>query len=157
MARRRLQLPSKRSSDKLGISTTSTVTALNSPIPAGSIICVSNSFSASSDFHGLDLEIIGELTHGPWMLEWRAKVALGANFNEAQINGSTTTNVGGVTTTLPSGLLALSSNIGSFSQARFAVVPEIALKAGYQFAPGWRVILAATICFIGRACSAPGI
>jgi hypothetical protein len=128
------------SSDKLGIFTTSTVTQVNGPIPAGTVFGVNDSFDASSNFHGLDLGIIGELTHGPWMLEWRAKVALGANFNEAQINGSTSINVGGVTTTLPGGLLALSSNIGSFSQARFAVVPEIALKAGYQFAPGWRVI-----------------
>jgi hypothetical protein len=128
------------SSDKLGISTTSTITQVNGPIPAGSVFGINDSFDASSNFHGLDLGIIGELTHGPWMLEWRAKIALGANFNDAQINGSTTAAVSGVTTTLPGGLLALTSNIGSFSQTHFAVVPEIALKAGYQFAPGWRVI-----------------
>jgi hypothetical protein len=40
---------------------------------------------------------------------------------------------------LPGELLALSSNIGNTSQTRFAAVPDLALKAGYQFAPGWRV------------------
>lgn len=38
------------------------------------------------------------------------------------------------------GLLALSSNSGNFSQTRFAVVPEISLKAGYQVAPQWRIV-----------------
>ena len=128
------------SSDKLGIAATSTVTLVGGGIPAGSVINVSDSFDATSNFHGLDLGIIGEFTHGPWLLEWRGKVALGANFNEAQINGSTTTVVGGATATLPGGLLALSSNIGSHSQTRFAVVPELALKVGYQFAPGWRIM-----------------
>ena len=48
--------------------------------------------------------------------------------------------LGRVVTTLPGGLLALSSNSGNFSETRFAVVPELTLKAGYRFAPGWQVI-----------------
>jgi hypothetical protein len=72
------------------------------------------------------------------MLEWRAKLALGANFNEAQVNGSTAITLGGITTTLPGGMLALPGNIGNTAQTRFAAVPDIAVKAGYQFAPGWQ-------------------
>jgi hypothetical protein len=128
------------SSDDLGISTSSTVTVINGPIPAGTVLGVNDSFKTSSNFHGVDLGLIGEFTQGPWMLEWRAKVALGANFNNAEINGATAINTGGVVTTLPGGLLALSSNSGNFSETRFAVVPELTLKAGYQFAPGWQVI-----------------
>ena len=127
-------------SDDLGISSLSTVTTINGPVPAGTIFGVNDSFKAISNFHGVDLGIIGEFTQGPWLLEWRAQVAVGANFNEAQINGSTTIQIGSGATTSPGGLLALSSNIGNFSQTRFAVVPELSLKAGYQFAPGWRVI-----------------
>ena len=99
-----------------------------------------DAFGASSDFHGVDLGLTGEWKRGPWTLEWRGKVALGANFNNANINGMTAITAGGVTTTLPGGLLALSSNSGNFSQTRFAVVPEIALKAGYQVAPQWRIV-----------------
>jgi hypothetical protein len=107
--------------------------------PPGFAVAPSDSFRASSSFNGVDLGVAGELARGPWTLEWRAKVALGANQNEAQVNGSTTITAGGVTTTLPGGLLALSSNIGNTTQTRFAAVPDFALKAGYQFAPGWRV------------------
>jgi hypothetical protein len=95
-----------------------------------------DAFGASSDFHGLDLGLTGEWKGGPWTLEWRGKVALGANLNSAAISGMTT--IAGVP--FQGGLLALSSNSGNFSQTRFAVVPEIALKAGYQVAPQWRIV-----------------
>jgi Putative beta barrel porin-7 (BBP7) len=99
-----------------------------------------DAFGARSDFHGVDLGLTGEWKRGPWTLEWRGKVALGANLNSANINGMTALTFGGVTTTSPGGLLALSSNSGNFSQTRFSVVPEIALKAGYQVAPQWRIV-----------------
>jgi hypothetical protein len=101
---------------------------------------VSDSFEASSNFHGLDLGLVGEFDRGPWTFAWRAKVALGVNFNEAQINGSGSATLGGVTTSFPAGMLALSSNIGNYSQTRFAVVPDLELKASYQFAPQWRLV-----------------
>src|SRR4029079_7629949 len=66
-----------------GIATTATVTLVGGGVPVGTTFSVSDSFNATSTFHGLDLGIIGEFTQGPWLLEWRAKVALGANFNEA--------------------------------------------------------------------------
>jgi hypothetical protein len=99
-----------------------------------------DAFNATSNFHGVDLGLAGEWRQGPWTLEWRGKVALGANFNSASINGTTTITAGGVAATSPGGLLALSSNIGNFSQTRLAAVPEISLKAGYQVAPQWQIV-----------------
>jgi putative beta barrel porin BBP7 len=127
-------------SDDLGISTSSTVTAIAGPIPVGTIVGVSDSFKTRSNFHGAELGLIGDFAQGPWTLEWRAKVSLGVNINSAEIAGATTVNTGGVVSFLPGGLLALSSNSGNFSETRFAVVPELALKAGYRFAPGWQLV-----------------
>jgi Putative beta barrel porin-7 (BBP7) len=126
------------SSDKLNIATSET--SLSVVFPAGTIVGVNDGFDASSDFHGLDLGLVGEFERGPWTFEWRAKVALGVNFNDAQINGSTTITAGGVTTTLVGGFLALSSNIGNYSQTHFAFVPDLELKAGYQITPQWRLV-----------------
>jgi hypothetical protein len=109
-------------------------------VPAGTLIGITDQFEATSDFHGLDLGLTGEFTRGPWSLDWRAKVALGANINSAQINGSNAVTVGGVTTASSGGLLALSSNIGSYTQTRFATVPEIELKVGYQLTSQLRLI-----------------
>ncbi|MBR0836033.1 BBP7 family outer membrane beta-barrel protein [Bradyrhizobium manausense] len=122
-----------RSSDTLWITDT-----LNSP--AFGVFTPTDSFKATSNFHGVDLGLTGEWQNGPWSLEWRGKVALGANLNTADISGSTTSTIGAVTTTTAGGALTAPSNIGHFDQARFAVVPEISLKAGYQIAPAWRLI-----------------
>ncbi|MBR0686002.1 BBP7 family outer membrane beta-barrel protein [Bradyrhizobium manausense] len=122
-----------RSSDTLWITDT-----LNSP--AFGVFTPTDSFKATSNFHGVDLGLTGEWQSGPWSLEWRGKVALGANLNSADISGSTTSTIGAVTTTTAGGALTAPSNIGHFDQTRFAVVPEISLKAGYQIAPAWRLI-----------------
>jgi len=122
-----------RSSDTLWITDTASSVAFGTFTP-------SDNFKAASNFHGLDLGLTGDWRNGPWSLEWRGKVALGANLNSADISGSTASTVAGVTTTAPGGFLALSSNIGHYDQTRFAVVPELSLKAGYQVAPGWRLI-----------------
>src|SRR5579862_8929567 len=95
----------------------------------------SDTFHAVSNFHGIDLGLAGTFRNGPWILDWRGKFALGANFNDSQIGGSTA--IGGVTSS--GGFLALSSNSGKFSQTRFAVVPALALKVGYEIAPQWQV------------------
>jgi hypothetical protein len=126
-------------SDRLDIASQSTALA-GGGIPAGTVFASSDSFHARSNFHGVDLGVAGEFLRGQWMLEWRAKVALGANFNESQINGANTITAGGVATSSPGGLLALSSNIGSYTQTRFAAVPDFAVKAGYRFAPAWQIV-----------------
>ncbi len=122
-----------RSSDKLSIPV-----ALNF-LGIGPLTEI-DAFNATSNFHGVDLGLAGEWKRGLWTLEWRGTLALGANFNSAGINGMTTADFGSGTTTVPGGLLALSSNSGNFSQTRFSAVPELALKAGYQVAPQWRLI-----------------
>jgi len=122
-----------RSSDTLWITDTGNAPGFGTFIPT-------DNFKAVSNFHGLDLGLTSEWRGGPWSLEWRGKIALGAVINTADISGSTTNIIGGVTTTTAGGFLAAPSNIGHFEQTRFAAVPEIALKAGYHIAPSWRLI-----------------
>ena len=126
------------SSDNLSIAEQVTVLG-GGFIPAGTIIGVSDSFRAGSNFHGVDLGLAGQWQRDRWTLEWRGKVALGGNINNSNVGGASAVTFAGVTTSSAGGLLALSSNIGSTSQTRFAVVPELSLKAGYQIAPQWRL------------------
>ncbi len=101
---------------------------------------VSDQFGTANDFSGLDLGLTGEARSGDFTFEWLGKVAVGANYSSARIDGSNTFAVGGgPAVTSPGGLLALPTNIGNFSQTRFAVVPELALKAGYQVTPQLRI------------------
>src|SRR5262249_10144018 len=116
-------------SDDLSIATQTTI--VGSPvIPAGTAFAVNDSFRARSDFHGIDLGLAGQWQRDRWTFEWRGKVALGGNFNDSSVNGTSSITLGGITTNSVGGLLALPSNIGNTSQTRFAVVPEVSLKVG---------------------------
>ena len=77
-----------RSSDTLWITDTATALVFGTFTPT-------DNFKAASNFHGLDLGLTGEWRNGPWSLEWRGKVALGANLNTADISGSTTSTFAG--------------------------------------------------------------
>jgi hypothetical protein len=62
------------------------------------------------------------------------KLALGDNHETVTIAGrSSVTPLGGTAASLPSGLLAVASNVGSAERDQFAVVPELRLRVGYQF------------------------
>lgn len=63
------------------------------------------------------------------------KVAIGAMYERVNINGGTTVSNAFGTESAEGGVLALSSNIGSYSRTRTALVPEAIVNLGYRFAP----------------------
>ena len=63
------------------------------------------------------------------------KVAVGAMYERVRIDGNTSVTNAFGTTSDTGGVLALSSNIGSYNRTRTAVVPEAIVNLGYKFAP----------------------
>jgi hypothetical protein len=113
--------------------------ALSFPI-AGSTFHATDRFATTNNFHGLDLGLKGDVVNGPWMLTWRAKVAVGMVFSKAQINGATTiTPPLGSSSTQSGGLLAQPSNIGTHRKDRLALAPELAAHLSYRINPNTRV------------------
>ncbi len=94
-----------------------------------------DSFQTETEFHGAELGLLWEAYRGPWSLEVLGRVAVGNNRKVVQIDGSTTTSSGGVSSTDTGGLLALGSNIGTFTDDEFVAIPEIGVTLGYQIAP----------------------
>ena len=78
------------------------------------------------------------------------KVALGEVHQTVDINGNTTFAVPGVTTASPGGLLALPTNIGSYTRDHFAVVPEVGVKVGYQVTEHLRVFVGYTFLYLSN-------
>jgi hypothetical protein len=113
---------------------TENLTALaGSGVPAGTSIIVNDRFQTSNDFYGVNLGGAYERWAGRCFFGVRAGVALGVSHQVVTINGSTTiTPPGGLPTVYPGGLLAQPSNIGTYTQDDFAVVPEVGLRAGLQ-------------------------
>ncbi|OUT61106.1 MAG: hypothetical protein CBB71_05630 [Rhodopirellula sp. TMED11] len=90
-------------------------------------------FRTENQFNGLDLAVHHRVIRGFWSFEGLVRLGVGNTLQKVRIDGSTTsTDQFNATTTEQGGLLALSSNIGNYTQDEFSVVPEINLTLGYQ-------------------------
>lgn len=124
--------------------TTTNYTETVPPTPQGSSV-VEDSFKTYNVFQGGELGLVFQTRQGRWSWELAPRIALGTTQESVAINGSTTafSPAGVPSTPLPSGgLLALQSNIGERQRDVFAVVPQVALKLGYQLTPCLRVTTA---------------
>jgi hypothetical protein len=74
-----------------------------------------------------------------FFLNARAKVGVGANFQEFEATGfrTSTTPTGGTLST-PGGLFSGPTNQGETDRTRIAVIPEAGVKFGYQFGAAFR-------------------
>ena len=118
--------------DQLGV--TEDLTSLSQEAP-GSFL-VHDQFGTNDQFNGGELGLSLAMHRGPWSWELTPKIALGVTHENAGVNGSTLSTDGNGNSTLSSGgLLALSSNIGSYSTNEFAVAPQINTTISYQFSP----------------------
>ena len=124
--------------------------ALLAPIfVPGSRINLTDDFRSYNNFYGLKLGLVLEGNRGPWSLEARPQVSLGLLDRHTEIRGQTSTFIPGVgSQQLPGGLYALSSNIGDYSSARFAAVPELDLYLGYLIRPNLRLLVGYSIICI---------
>jgi hypothetical protein len=102
---------------------------------------VTDSFSTTNEFYGGQIGVNGELRRGRWFTNGFTKVAFGTMHQTVTINGAQTVNLrGGGSATSAGGLLALpNANIGTFSQDKFAVVPEVGVNVGVHITPHLRV------------------
>ena len=104
------------------------------PATQGTVV---DRFTTLNNFYGPQFGLIGERHWGPWSIEAMAKIAMGATASTVNINGYQNVSIGGAMSTdpRPGGLLALSSNIGTWHHTSFAVVPEAGVNVGYQLTP----------------------
>jgi hypothetical protein len=144
--------------DRLGISemltSTATPPATADNPNAGSAFLIHDQFNTQNTFNGADLGMKFEFQRNRWSLDLFPRVALGSTHSTVSISGSTRVTdptgleyyplYSGGQSSQPvqnGGLLAQPSNIGTYSQNNFAVVPELDLKVGYQFTTHTRILL----------------
>jgi hypothetical protein len=108
-------------------------------------------FATRNNFYGGQIGFDGEWKRGRWSVDVQGKLALGATDERIDINGmETITDATGTTRTFNGGLLALSSNIGSFHKTQFSVVPELGVTLGYQLTETVRVYAGYNILYWTR-------
>lgn len=101
-------------------------------------------FRTFNQFNGFDMGITYERFRGPWSFDLLAKLALGNTRQRVDINGSTAINGGAAQ---PGGLLAQTSNIGTYRRDHFTVLPELGGRIGYQLTHNLRLRVGYTLIF----------
>jgi hypothetical protein len=108
----------------------------------GTQIDVVDRFRTQNNFYGLKVGLDCARHRGRWSLEARPQVSVGILDQQVSIRGRTEVAVPGEPTLVyEGGLMALSSNIGTYRSSQFAIVPELDLQVGYLIRPNLRVTL----------------
>lgn len=123
----------------------------------GTVIASADDFTAQNEYHGGDLGFRAQFFFWETMsLGFMGKFGVGKVHNTVKISGSQTTSVpGAAPVTVPGGVLALSSNIGTFGQNRFAMLPELGVNLGWQVRPHLRLSLGYSLWFLNDIARAP--
>jgi hypothetical protein len=113
-------------------------------------ILVFDQFKTNNQFYGGQIGFDTELDRGRWFVGLNTKLGLGAMHETVNATGLTTISVPaiGVTTTAPGGLLVQPTNFGLASRDRFAFVPEVGLKAGYNLTDRLRVFVSYNFLYL---------
>jgi hypothetical protein len=118
------------------------------PFVPGATITVADVFGTRSNFYGGQIGAREEWSRGRWFVNVLGKVALGDTHQEVRISGTTDfTDPGVPTVRQQGGLLALPTNIGSYSRDQFSVVPEIGINVGRQVTDHLRVFAGYTLLY----------
>jgi hypothetical protein len=112
---------------------------LGNAVNVGDILVIQDAFGVRNQFFGGQVGLRTEFDRGPCYVECTGKVGVGDSHEAISINGATTlAPATGSGTVAVGGLLATSTNIGRSIQNRFAVVPEVGVRLGYQPCPLFR-------------------
>ncbi len=107
----------------------SNTTNLNAPNP---ILDQEDHFQARSQFQGATFGFSGEAREGNWYLGSLFKLGFGNMERRVDISGFSRTTVGSDISTQNQGLLARQTNIGTYRDDTFVIVPELGLHIGYR-------------------------
>jgi hypothetical protein len=96
---------------------------------------VSDRFDTDNNFQGGELGLYGEWHRGRLALDGVARLALGRTEQRVDIAGRTRLSTVGIVTELPGGLLALTTNAGTYRRKDTDIVPEVGLTLAYLLSP----------------------
>lgn len=127
------------------INIVNSLASVSSQIPAS--LLITDLFDTRNQFHGVDVGMGWQAGWGKWSVDLLVKTALGNVQQEALVQGGTVISLPGTTPlAYDGGFLALPSNMGSYSQDRFGVIPELGVTFGFTVLP--RIRLTAGYSFI---------
>jgi hypothetical protein len=112
-------------------------------------VTVGDLFTTRNLFNGGQIGGRYEYCGDHWFFNAMGKLGLGENHEVISVGGTTQqTPVGGTTSIVNGGLLALSTNSGRSTRDEFVVVPECCINIGLQFNPLVRAYVGYTFLYV---------
>jgi hypothetical protein len=122
-----------RFNESLSLNSSSTYISAVGDIPVGTVIQADDLFDAKNEFNGAEIGFTARTRYCRWSIECLTKLAMGTTRSRVNVSGSTVvTESGQSPVSYNGGVLALPTNIGSYEQNDFAVIPEIGVTIGYD-------------------------
>ena len=144
-----------RFNDTTNINEQLTSVSQTNGVPIGTQFNVTDSFHTQNNFNGGELGLILDRYRGRWMYEGAIRVALGNTQQVVSINGSTVVSFPGQTTAVnQGGLLALGSNIGTYTHNNFSAIPQFSGRIGYRVTPRLTFLVGYTGIYWGQVARA---
>ena len=111
---------------------------------------VSDRFSTTNEFTGFELGYVWGWQNQRWSIDLLNRIAIGGTRQQVDIRGSTVQDTGAGPVTGPGGLLALPSNIGSYSRDELSVIPEFGATLGFALTKRLRLTAGYTFIYWSR-------
>ncbi len=120
-------------------------------IPVGTTKDITDAFDTTNQFHGGQLGFAYQERVGRWSLQMLAKLGLGNTRSRVRIDGRTVTTLpNGVSGAFDGGLLAQTTNIGTYTQDDFSIMPELGVTLSYNLTCRLRATFGYTFVYWSR-------
>ncbi len=133
--------------EALAITTSSTASFDPYPSDAGYLIS-QDSFSTTNIFNGGELGLGAEFNRNRWTLGIESRLALGNMNQQLMILGETAAIYDVYAASYLGGLLAQPTNIGTFTQNKFAMIPQLDVKLGLRVLPRLRLTVGYNFTYV---------
>jgi hypothetical protein len=121
-------------------------------VAAGTTFEIVDRFAAANEFHGAEFGVKSRWLRGPWTFDALAKLGLGNNRQRVSAGGSTAITVPTFDPFVTEGgLLVQETNSGATERDRFALLPELQLKAACRLNNNWEWHVGYTLLFLTDA------
>ncbi len=98
-----------------------------------------DNFDTENEFHGGEIGVMLEIRRCRWTFEFLTRVALGNMRQTVEIDGASSIFDTVNTVVTPGGLLTQPTNIGTYVNDEFSVIPEAGIKVGLQLTDSMKV------------------
>ncbi len=115
--------------------------------PAGTTVTAYDTFHTRNEFNGGEIGFATQWHRSRWSLDTLLKLGIGQTSTEVIINGASQVVSNGTSLPYAGGLLALPSNMGTYSSQQFSVMPELGCTLGYDVTPRLKATVGYTLLY----------